>query len=100
MTTHNILSDPAVQHIIPGLICGILLGISHNISRRLLEAVAVLGALALLFFMVAGNGADLQQFDFSIVTNWLTRWKYEIGGLIVGSIIGYSIISRPNHGGK
>lgn len=100
MTTQSILSNPALQHVILGLVCGILLGLGHNISRRLLEAAAVLGALAILFFMVTGDGASLQEIDFTVLKSWLARWKFDLAGLIVGGILGYSIVEGPRTKGK
>lgn len=98
MTIQSFLSEPALQKAVPGLICGILLGISHNISRRLLEAAAVIAALAILFFMITNDGSSLMEVDYTVITGWLTLWKFELVGAIVGIIIGYSIVTRPNHG--
>ena len=96
MTTHNFLSDPLLQRTIIGCICGILLGFGHKLTRRLFEAVALLGGVALIILVVSGQGALFDGFDPQVVFDFLITWKFELAGLVLGLIVGYSIVERSS----
>ncbi len=94
------LTNPVLQRIFIGGICGLLFGFGHRITRRLLEATAAVAALAFILVMVTGQDAMFQQVDLNAITAYVVRWGYEIVGLVGGFIVGYSIFERRSGEGK
>ena len=99
MTAQQFLSDPLVRRTLYGLACGLLFGFGDRISRRLLEATAVVTAVLLILFFVSGQ-ATLSQIEPAILFDYVHKWSYELAGLLAGWIIGFSTLSRKQNGGN
>lgn len=100
MTTENVFSDPTVQKIIAGAICGILVGVSHRVSRRFFEVAAAIAAIFIIYLLVTTDGQLVDQVAITRIKDFLAKWVYELGGFAGGVVVGYSLVERSQSKGK
>jgi uncharacterized membrane protein YedE/YeeE len=93
MDSQILFTPEMLRNLIPALVAGLLLGVAHSLTKRLGLVACVLGAGWLLLTISVG-GVGFSPNDLTQVQNFLTTWKMEGTGVLLGIVIGYTLVKR------